>query len=64
MDAPLLIQPLVLPHEVQRQAHNIDISSSYPLEFYEATWRQAKSGDLCEKIETVKNRIGKERMDR
>lgn len=60
MDAPLLIQPLVLPHEVQRQAHNIDISSSYPLEFYEATWRQAKSGDLCEKIETVKNRIGKE----
>ena len=60
MDAPLLIQPLVLPHEVQRQAHNIDISSSYPLEFYQATWKQAKSGDLSEKIETIKNRIGKE----
>jgi DNA polymerase II large subunit len=59
MDAPLLIQPLVLPHEVQRQAHNIDISSSYPLEFYQATWKQVKSGDLSEKIETVKNRIGK-----
>jgi DNA polymerase II large subunit len=60
MDAPLLIQPLVLPHEVQRQAHNIDISSSYPLEFYQATWKQVKSGDLSEKIETIKNRIGKE----
>jgi DNA polymerase II large subunit len=59
MDAPLLIQPLVLPHEVQRQAHNIDISSSYPLEFYQATWKQVKSGDLSENIETVKNRIGK-----
>lgn len=60
MDAPLLIQPVVLPHEVQRQAHNIDISSSYPLEFYQATWKQVKSGDLSEKIETIKNRIGKE----
>ncbi|HEV2875867.1 MAG TPA: DNA polymerase II large subunit [Nitrososphaeraceae archaeon] len=60
MDAPLLIQPLVLPHEVQRQAHNIDISSSYPLEFYQATWKQVKSGDLSEKIETIKDRIGKE----
>jgi DNA polymerase II large subunit len=60
MDAPLLIQPLVLPHEVQRQAHNIDIGSSYPLEFYQATWKQVKSGDMSEKIETVKDRIGKE----
>jgi DNA polymerase II large subunit len=60
MDAPLLIQPLVLPHEVQRQAHNIDISSSYPLEFYQATWNKVKSGDVSEKIETIKNRIGNE----
>ena len=42
MDAPLLIQPTVLPYEVQRQAHNVDISSFYPLEFYEATWNRAK----------------------
>jgi len=62
MDAPLLIQPLVLPHEVQRQAHNIDISSSYPLEFYQATWKQAKSGDISERIETIKNRIGTEKQ--
>src|SRR6185436_6151321 len=57
MDAPLLIQPVVLPHEVQRQAHNVDIASSYPLEFYEASWKQAKAGDAASMIETIKNRI-------
>jgi len=60
MDAPLLIQPTVLPYEVQRQAHNLDISQIYPLEFYEATWKRGKAGDFVSKIETVKNRIGKE----
>lgn len=60
MDAPLLIQPVVLPHEVQRQAHNVDIANAYPLEFYEATWKQAKAGDVADMIETVKNRIGQE----
>ena len=62
MDAPLLIQPVVLPHEVQRQAHNVDIASIYPLEFYEATWKQAKAGDAAGMIETIKNRIGDERQ--
>ena len=47
MDAPLLIQPIVLPHEVQRQAHNVDIASTYSLEFYEATWKQAKASDVA-----------------
>jgi DNA polymerase II large subunit len=60
MDAPLLIQPVVLPHEVQRQAHNIDIASAYPVEFYEATWKQGKAADAAGLIETIKNRIGDE----
>ena len=60
MDAPLLIQPIVLPNEVQRQAHNIDVTSVYPLEFYEATLKQAKAGDLVNKIEIIRNRLGNE----
>jgi len=60
MDAPLLIQPVVLPHEVQRQAHNVDIASAYPVEFYEATWKQGKAADAASMIETIKNRIGDE----
>ncbi len=60
MDAPLLIQPIVLPNEVQRQAHNIDVTSVYPLEFYDATWKQAKAVDFVNRIETIRNRIGNE----
>ncbi|HEX2014764.1 MAG TPA: DNA polymerase II large subunit, partial [Nitrososphaera sp.] len=44
----------------QRQAHNVDIASAYPLEFYEATWKQAKAGDAASMIETIKGRIGEE----
>ncbi|MDQ3808063.1 MAG: DNA polymerase II large subunit, partial [Thermoproteota archaeon] len=62
MDAPLLIQPIVLPHEVQRQAHNVDIASTYSLEFYEATWKQAKAADIADITETIKNRIGDARQ--
>jgi DNA polymerase II large subunit len=62
MDAPLLIQPIVLPYEVQRQAHNIDIASTYSLEFYEATWKQAKAADIADMTETIKNRIGDPRQ--
>jgi DNA polymerase II large subunit len=62
MDAPLLIQPIVLPHEVQRQAHNVDIASTYSLEFYEATWKQAKAANIADMIETIKNRIGDPRQ--
>jgi DNA polymerase II large subunit len=60
MDAPLLIQPIVLPKEVQRQAHNIDVTSVYPLEFYDETLKQAKAGDFVNKIEIIKNRVGSE----
>jgi DNA polymerase II large subunit len=62
MDAPLLIQPVVLPHEVQRQAHNIDVANMYPLVFYEATWKQVKAADIADMIETIKNRIGDARQ--
>ena len=58
MDAPLLIQPVVLPHEVQRQAHNVDITTVYPLKFYEATWTNSKAAELSNTIDLVKNRIG------
>ena len=33
MDAPLLIQPLILPKEVQRQAYHMDVCKSYPVNF-------------------------------
>jgi DNA polymerase II large subunit len=57
MDAPLLIQPLVFPHEVQRQAHNIDVDKRYPLDFYTSSWKMEKT-NLFDNIDLVKKRLG------
>jgi DNA polymerase II large subunit len=58
MDAPLLIQPLVFPHEVQRQAHNIDIDERYPLDFYISTWNKQKTTNVIDDIDLIKKRLG------
>ena len=57
MDAPLLIQPLVFPHEVQRQAHNIDVDEKYPLNFYRSSWNMEKTS-VIDNIDLVKYRLG------
>ena len=62
MDAPLLIQPIVLPHEVQRQAHNVDIDKKYSLEFYRYTWQGVRASDTSHLIEILKNRIGEDKQ--
>jgi DNA polymerase II large subunit len=58
MDTPLLIQPVIIPKEVQRQAHNIDVIAKYPLKFYEATLREASPNELTDVIDVVRNRLG------
>lgn len=56
MDAPLLIQPLVLPHESQPQAHNLEVAKLFPLEFFTTTFNQPKASDInC--IEIIKSRL-------
>jgi len=52
MDAPLLIQPIVLPHEAQTQAHNFEVAKEFPLEFYESSYNHEKSG-IISSIETL-----------
>ena len=60
MDAPLLLQPIVLPYEVQRQAQNVDIAHAYSMEFFESTWKHGRPGELASKIETIGSRAGQE----
>ena len=60
MDAPLLLQPIVIPKEVQRQAHNFDVANEYPLEFYNQTLKQALPADIAKEIEIVKDRLDSE----
>lgn len=56
MDAPLLIQPLVLPHESQPQAHNLEVTKFLPLEFFKTTFEQPKASDItC--VEIIKSRL-------
>ena len=61
MDAPLLIQPLVLPHESQPQAHNLEVIRSLPLEFFESTLKCTRASDVSS-IEIIKSRLDTERQ--
>ena len=56
MDAPLLIQPSVLPHESQPQAHNFEVMKNLPLSFFDATLQEQKAADVTS-VETVKSRL-------
>ena len=60
MDAPLLVQPAVIPHEAQPQAHNLEVCESFPLEFFEGTALSPKATKIdC--IELAKDRLGTEK---
>ena len=57
MDTPLLIQPVILPSEVDEQAHNFDIASTYPLEFYEKTLSTPQASSVADLIERIGSRL-------
>jgi DNA polymerase II large subunit len=61
MDAPLLVQPIVIPQEVQRQAHNFEVASVLPLSFFEATLAKEKASEIKD-VETLKSRLETERQ--
>lgn len=58
MDAPLLITPVINPLEVDDEAHNVDIASFYPLDFYEATMRTEDPKLASRIIDVVAHRLG------
>ena len=56
MDAPLLVQPLVMPYESQPQAHNFEVTRALPLEFFEDTLA-GKKASAVECVDLVKKRL-------
>jgi DNA polymerase II large subunit len=60
MDLPLILTTRIDPSEVDKEAHNIDTFSRYPLEFYEATLRHEHSKELEGKMGLVSSRLGSE----
>jgi DNA polymerase II large subunit len=60
MDTPLLIQPILLPAEVDDQAHNFDISWTYPREFYQLSQESPNPSKVSPLIERIGYRLNKE----
>ncbi len=60
MDTPLLIQPVLIPSEVDEQAHNFDVAARYPREFYEKTQGSPAASSLYGMIELVGSRLANE----
>ena len=61
MDAPLLVQPLVMPYESQPQAHNLEVVKSLPLEFFESTLSRVKATSISS-VEIIKSRLDTDRQ--
>ncbi len=57
MDAPLVLTTVLDPKEVDDEVHAMDACTSYPLEFYEATMKNASPSDV--KLDTISTRLGK-----
>jgi len=63
MDAPLVLSMRLDPSEVDKEAHNVDVCSRYPLDFYLATTRNEKVNDYwMKRLDTVKSRLGTEKQ--
>ncbi|MCK4615126.1 MAG: DNA polymerase II large subunit, partial [Thermoplasmata archaeon] len=58
MDAPLVFSTRINPSEIDKEAHNVDVGSEYPLELYHAAENFANPRNLEKKIDTVGGRIG------
>jgi DNA polymerase II large subunit len=60
MDAPLVMTTRLDPKEVDGEAHNLDLPSKYPLEFYRATLSGASPKEVEGLIDVVSKRLGTE----
>ena len=58
MDATLVISTLLDPNEIDVEAHNVDASNKYPLEFYEATKKYAQPYEIEKQMKLVKSTLG------
>jgi DNA polymerase II large subunit len=60
MDAPILLIPFVNTKEVQRQAHDFDVSATYPIEFYRKTLEKLDARPASAMMDVISHRLGTE----
>lgn len=58
MDAPLVLTLRIDPDEIDKEAHHVDLETSYPLEFYEETMKFTNPKDVEHLVNMVGDRIG------
>ncbi|WP_394354118.1 DNA polymerase II large subunit [Methanothrix sp.] len=58
MDACLVMTTILNPAEVDKEAHNLDLTPVYPLEFFEATLSNTSPKDLEGRFDLVSKRLG------
>ena len=58
MDAPLVLTTRIDPNEIDKEAHNLDLSTTYPATIFEAAERFAHPKEVEPQIDTVGKRIG------
>ncbi len=58
MDLPLILTTRIDPSEVDKEAHNLDVLSRYPLEFYQTTLRHEHSKNVESMMDLVSRRLG------
>lgn len=58
MDAPLVLTTRIDPAEIDKESHNLDVGSAYPLELYEAALRYAHPKEVEPLIDRVGRRLG------
>ncbi|WP_232703256.1 DNA polymerase II large subunit [Halobacterium wangiae] len=58
MDAPLVMSSRIDPSEIDDEAHNIDIATEYPKEFFEATRELADPEDVEDLVQIAESTLG------
>ncbi|NYT08228.1 MAG: DNA polymerase II large subunit, partial [Methanomicrobiales archaeon] len=58
MDAPLVLTTTIDPAEIDKESHNLDLVSGYPLELYQAALNYAHPREVGTLIDRVENRLG------
>jgi len=61
MDAPLVMSSRIDPSEIDDEAHNVDVMTEYPREFYEATREMADPGAVEDLMTIAEENLGTDR---
>jgi len=57
MDTPLLISPIIMPSEVDSQAHKMELAWNYPKVFYESCTKGKKMSEVSDVFKWVYNSL-------